>query len=285
MLEIIINAFTKGNLVGLKSKLLHSTSWAQHNVKAYGENKLQRIIVDWLTLVGRSEVLSQNVIRQGDNCVISINLKPIDTEQTVSYLLWLETNGNVIKSIYAIADTEQIRQIKSLSAEQIMSALPQPDAFELPDYDQQDHLQGDLATPSNIANRDHDFLKLLDHWWAIWSKFQLSAIEQMYSGNAEIELPGKQNKCSHSELFDFVLSIASKLDRPFAQLEHVILENNNAAIKWHLDGDLTGNKVRLPFITLLTLNDGKIISEQTTCDIWAFNKRFSESQLFDSLVP
>jgi hypothetical protein len=78
-----------------------------------------------------------------------------------------------------------------------------------------------------------------------------------------------------------VLSIKSKLTRVFCQLEDVVIEGNNAAIKWFIDADELGQKIRLPLMTILKTNGEQITSEITTCDILAFNKRHHHSKLFE----
>lgn len=281
MLDTLINAFTKGDLIGFKSKLLHSTSWSQHNSKAYGADKLQRIVTHWLQLAGRCEVKSSFNLLEDENQVISLELAPIGSSETVTYSLWLETNGQVIKSVNAYVDTVQLANVNQQELETVLSALPEPDAFVLPDYDQQDHLQNELAVPSKVCVTQEDLSKLLDKWWTVWSNAQLSEIENIYSEGATVNLSNNVNHGSPSQLFDFVLSKYTRLTRVFAQLELVAVEGDKVAIKWYLDGDDNGERVRAPFLTTLIVRDSKIHSETTVCDILAYKKRFSQSKLFD----
>lgn len=281
MLNTLINTFTKGDLVGLKSKLLHSTCWAQHNVKAFGEDKLQSIPLNWLTLAGRCKVESSKLITDGKQQVINLSLLPENGQNSVNYTLWLETNGQVIKSVNAVVDTMQLAFSCNQTADKIKQQLPQPDAFIIQDYDQQDHLQEEIAKPSNIASLDKVMAKTLDTWWSIWSKAQLSAIDDIYQPNAQIKLPSAIKSAGPDELFNFVLDKFNHLTRNFCQLESIAIEGNKVALKWFLDGDENGSKVRAPFITMLTIDNGKIIEEITNSDILAYINRFPESALFN----
>lgn len=281
MIETLIKAFTTGDIAELKSKLLHSTCWSQHNAKAYGQDKLQGQVLNWLALTGRCQVLNQTCLRQGEHSVVHLTLQPQHSEKTVDYRFWIETNGDVIKSVYAIVDTLQLAFATSQTTDVIMQELPQPDAFVLQDYDQQDHLQNDLAKPSNIGQLSHEQASLLDAWWAIWSEAQLANIDTLYQANAKIALPGATSNGNKQEFFDFVLNKHSGLTRVFCQLEQVIVDGDQVAVKWFMDGDEKGQRIRVPFITLLTLNQGKISVDQTSSDILAHVKRFQESMYFN----
>lgn len=281
MLNTFINTFTQGDLEDLKSKLLHSTCWSQHNAKAFGEDKLQSIPLNWLTLTGRCTVQSSINICDNKQQVFNLSLLPKNGNNAINYTFWLKTNGKVIKSVDAIVDTMQVALSTNQTAEKVKQQLPQPDALVIQDYDQQDHLQDELAKPSNIASLDNKMAETLDTWWSIWSKAQLSAIGDVYQQNAEISLPATSN-CIHLDgLFDFVLAKFNRLTRRFCQLESLAIEGNHVAIKWHLDGDENGSKVRAPFISILTIENDKISKEITTTDILAFINRFPLSELFN----
>lgn len=281
MLTTLIDAFTKGDLAELKSKLLHSTSWAQHNAKSYGEDKLQAIPVNWLTLTGVCSVEKSTQISQGHHQVINLVLQPEGADNSINYTFWLETNGKVVKAVDAIVDTMQLAFATNQTTEKVIQALPQPDAFVLQDYDQQDHLQEELATPANVAGLTGSLADQLNTWWSIWSSAQLSGIGQVYAENAEVSLPGSALSSTPEELFNYVLNKYSQLTRVFCQIENVAIDANKVAIKWYLDGDEKGKRIRVPFITLLTLEQGKIIADNTTSDILAHINRFQDSELFN----
>lgn len=280
MLNSLVNAFTQGDLSGLNSKLLHSTCWSQHNTKAYGEDQLKSIPLNWLTLAGRCQLITSNSVSANNYSVINLQLGLQNTKQPVNYTFWLETNGQVIKSVEAMLDTKQLALANNQPIEQVSQALPSPDTFVLQDYDQQDHLQEEFAKPSNVAQLSEQQATLLDNWWEIWSKAQLASIDSVYHPNADIQLPGLLAVTDKNRLFDFVLNKFSNLSRAFAQIERVVVEDNNIAIKWFLDGDEKGQRIRAPFISMLTIDDNQIKAELTTTDILAYAKRFSQSELF-----
>ena len=278
---MLINTFTNGDIADYKSSLLHSSSWSQHNSKMFGEDKLISVPLTWLMSAGRCQVMQSLVIKQANICVVQLKLKTQDYDSPINYTFWLHTNGEVIKSVYAIVDTQQLAMAKKIDANQVLSALPEPDPLVIPDYDQQDNFQSEFATPSSIIIEECSIGVLLDSWWSIWSNAQLSIIDEVYTGKSNISLPGSFQQKNSSDIFEFVLSLRSKLTRIFCQLEDVVVEGNNAAIKWFIDGDELGQKVRLPLITILKTNGGQITTEITTCDILAFKKRYNHSKLFE----
>jgi len=281
MLDMLIKTFTQGDVAGYKSSLLYSSFWSQHNTKMFGEDKLTSVPLNWLMSTGRCQVSQSLAVRQANISVIHLKLKIQEHDLPINYTFWLQNNGEVIKSVYAIVDTLQLSIVKNTHVDEITLSLPEPDPLVIPDYDQQDNLQGEFAIPSGIIPKPCSIDVLLDSWWSIWSSSQLQVIDDVYTQKSVISLPGSFQQKSSSDIFKFVLSIRSKLTRVFCQLEDVVVEGNNAAIKWFIDGDEFGQKVRLPLITILKTNGEKIVSEITTCDILAFNKRHQHSKLFE----
>jgi hypothetical protein len=282
MLDMLIRTFTQGDIAGYKASLLHSTRWSQHNTTFLGQEKLISVPLTWLQYAGRCQALQSIVVRQADVSVIHLLLKMQDSEPSINYTFWLHNNGKVIKSVTAIVDTQQLARAKNIEKNKMVMALPEPDPLVIPDYDQQDNLQGEFAIPSGIIRDQCPFSDLLDAWWSIWSDSQLSSIDEIYADAADISLPVSFQQQGHEELFEFVLSIYSKLSRVFCQLEDIVIDGSNAAIKWFIDADEQGRKVRLPLITIVKTDGQHIISEITTCDILAFEKRHSHSVLFEA---
>jgi hypothetical protein len=285
MLDSIINAFTKGDIKGLDSKLLHSAYWSQHDAKLYGFEKLNTIVGNWLKLVGRSTIISHQTILQDNHYIVHLTLEPDENDGKVNYIFWLETNQQLIKSVSAIVDTVQLAMLPNCSAQIVSECLPSADPLLISDYDQQDHLQNELAWPSNLVTNHDGKIKILDQWWAIWIQKQLVNINKIYAENALVSLPSQAKHANRQLLFDYVLSITSKLTRIFTQLEDIAIQDKHVAIKWFLDGDDGSTKVRLPFFTLLEIENGQIISDTTICDILSFQKRFSKSRIFDHVSP
>jgi hypothetical protein len=282
MLDMLIKTFTQGDIAAYRASLLHSTFWSQHNAKFFGQEKLISVPLTWLRYAGRCEVLQSIEVRQENVSVIHLLLKTQDSEPSINYTFWLHNNGKVIKSVTAIVDTQQLAMAKNIENNKMIMALPEPDPLVIPDYDQQDNLQGEFAIPSSIIRDQSPLSDLLDSWWSIWSDSQLSIIDEVYADAADISLPVSFQQQGQEELFEFVLSIYSKLNRVFCQLEDIVIDGNNAAIKWFIDADEQGRKVRLPLITIVKTDGQHITSEITTCDILAFGKRHSHSVLFEA---
>jgi ketosteroid isomerase-like protein len=280
MLDSIINAFTQGDLADLNAKMLHSAYWEQHNAKFYGSEKLNLILGNWFTLTGKCTVLSHQTIKQNNHYVIYLTFEPTNQHGTINYVFWLETNQLMVKSVLAIVDTVQLAVASVKELKQISDSLPTADFLMISDYDQQDHLQNNIAWPSNLIGEQTHNVEILDQWWAIWSQKQLANINTLYNDDAVINLPGDKHPQKRDQLFEFVLSKINTLTRIFTQLEDIAIEGQDVAIKWFLDGDEGENKIRLPFITLLKIKNNKITVDTTVCDILAFNKTFLASQVF-----
>ncbi|WP_394176292.1 nuclear transport factor 2 family protein [Thalassotalea litorea] len=280
MLTMLTNTFAKGDINALTSKLLHSSCWQQHNVKHYGEDQLRSIPQNWLATAGRRNVVASQLVEQDGHMAINLTLSADDNNHAINYTFWLETNGEFIKSAVAMIDTPALAKATGQDEESLIKMLPTPDAQVIVDYDQQDHLQNELAIPSHIASLNADVALLLDAWWSIWAKSQLASIDELYDAKATIQLPGVEATQDANGLFNFVLAKYNRLSRVFAQLEHVLADDNRIAIKWYLDGDENGQRIRVPMLTMLTLQQGKIAHELTTTDVLAFQKRYPKSFLF-----
>ena len=281
MLTTFINAITKGDITGLQNKFLHSTSWSQHLHKAYGEDQIKNRLIALFKQFGQSSIKGSFELQSGNEHIICLSVKPEKAQSTIHYLLWLETNGQVIKSIDAVLDTMSLAYITNRTEQTMLNSLPTPDAFILCDYDQQDHLQCELATPSNMANLSEKLASLLDGWWSIWSSAQLSEIDSIYEKQAKIILSGHKDVCQPSALFRFVMNKNAHLSRIFCQIEKVIVDKDKVAVKWYLDGDEHGQRIRVSYISILLLNEGKIIQDITIADLCAHRKRYPNSDLFD----
>jgi ketosteroid isomerase-like protein len=284
MLDSIINAFTKGDLADLNSKMLHSAYWGQHNAKFYGSEKLNMILGNWFALTGKCTVLTHQTIKQNNHYVVHLTFEPTNKTGIINYVFWLETNQKMLKSVLAIVDTVQLAAVNKGDTEKVSNNLPATDPLVISDYDQQDHLQGDIAWPSSLIGKQTQNVEILDQWWAIWSQKQLANINTLYNDNAVINLPGDKHPQKRDQLFEFVLSKINTLTRIFTQLEDIAIDGQDVAIKWFLDGDEGDDKIRLPFITLLKIENNRITVDTTICDILAFNKNFSASRVFKQIT-
>ena len=218
MLDMLIRTFTKGDMAGYKSSLLYSAFWSQHNTKMFGEEKLTSIPLKWLMSAGRCQVMQSLLVQQENISVVYLKLKMQDFDSPINYTFWVHNNDKAIKSVHAIVDTLQLSVAKNIDVEAITLSLPEPDPLVIPDYDQQDNLQGEFAIPSGIIHKPCSINFLLDSWWSIWSSSQLLVIDDVYTEKSEISLPGSFQQKNHSDLFEFVLFIKSKLTRIFLSI-------------------------------------------------------------------
>ncbi|QDP00998.1 nuclear transport factor 2 family protein [Thalassotalea sp. PS06] len=281
MLTALINTFCRGDIAVFTDNLLHSSAWQQHNKNHYGEDQLRSVPQHWLSIAGRCELKQTKMIHQDQFMAIDLTFIQPVTNKDIHYTFWLETNNKVIKSASATIDTLALADASGIDEASLIKQLPTPDPLIIADYDQQDHLQSELVKPSSICNADSSTSQLLDLWWSVWAKSELHTIQQVYDENAKIKLPTIESEVNGDGLFDFVLAKFNHLTRVFVQLEHVIVEQNKAAVKWYLDGDDAGQRIRVPMTTLLNFHHGKVNEELTTTDVLAFQKRFPASTLFD----
>ncbi|TMO62520.1 hypothetical protein CWC18_09865 [Pseudoalteromonas aurantia] len=280
MLTTFINTITKGDVAGLQHKLLHSTCWSQHLHKAYGAGQIKNRLICLFQQFGKCTIEESFELKSDNEHIICLSIKPEKAQSSVHYILWLETNGQVIKSIDAMLDTMKLDCINKHSKKTILNTLPTPDAFILHDYDQQNHLQCELVTPTNIANISDKLASLLDAWWSIWSAAQLSKIDSIYEKQANIILSGHEDAIKPSALFEFIMNKYAHLSRIFCQIEKVIVDKGKVAVKWYLDGDENGKRIRVPYVSILSFKEGKINQDITIADLCAHKKRYPESDLY-----
>ena len=76
------------------------------------------------------------------------------------------------------------------------------------------------------------------------------------------------------------------MNRNYCQLEHLCVdeEQNTIAIQWHIDGDYlendTINRIRIPIISVIRLDNNLIVEEQFQVDWLALCKGFGLSYPF-----
>ncbi len=281
MNSIFIDFFESGDPEILNTKLLHSSSWKQNNVTAFGHAQINQLLSDWIALVGRCNVKLVSEIKDGDMHHIMLQLTPTKGEQFFLISLWVKHNDNVIKRVNCIVDTLQLTKSKKITINQIRESLPNPDPLQIPDLDHQDHLQNCHAVPSMLIDNAMINTGLLDKWWSIWTCGQLKGISQLYSEDAYIYNPQHGENCSPDSLFNSIATIRSLFVRKLCQIEHISMEENRVAISWYLDGDdkLLRQRVRINCCSLLEINSDQISKDIFIFDTAAQLKLQSESAL------
>jgi len=276
MLQTFVSLFTQQNLSALREKFLHSTSWTQQGCKAYGAEQLKSIPLSWFYYAGLSRCDRANVVEGQEQSLVSLSLTPKDGTQNVDYVFWLEHQKDVIKSIHSIVDSKALISGLSLFEDDYLNRMPTPAPLVICNYDQQDHLQNELAKPSDYIS-NVGLSETLDLWWSIWAKSNLSAALEVYFEHKQPEL------IASYPATEVVLNLNQKLSRIFCQIESVIHDSKQGtvAIKWYLDGDHQGQRVRLNFISEFEFEQSKISVEKLHFDPLAFKKRYSNLSLFD----
>lgn len=285
--DVISGIYTEGNLQRIRHLLLHSSSWQQGQFTAYGESQHSRLWINWLTQCGVSDITR---VCQVDNdlgrSAILLEMKPAKSSLPTRAIFWLHHNGEHIKSVDVSVDTHLLQDGLGGDSGALATWWPNPDPLIISDYDQQLHPKTAHASPSDFFESLPSHISVLEQWWEVWQTMQLSHIWQLYTPDSDIFLPGKVDSTSADGLFAFVSQQLNQVTRHYCQIEDIIFDqqaDSRFAIKWNLEGDVrteTGvHRVRLPFMSLLELDQGKIKSEYLIFDQIAFNKQFKEVSL------
>ncbi|MFC3122481.1 nuclear transport factor 2 family protein [Agaribacter flavus] len=285
MINNFIRFYEEGDIKNLTSVLLHSCSWQQHGFKAFGSSQINTVLTHWLSLVGRSQTEIVSQVNSENMSTALIKLYPYSNQSSqdkvVLLSLAVEHNGRVVKSVDCVVNTQLVADRKGVDILSLSQSLPNPDPLVLSEYDHQDHLQNNLALPSNLVRNNNVDTSLLDKWWQIHSVGQLSNIDALYSENASIVALSSGRTIIKNELFTSLCHFRTQFLRPFSQLESVTTEDNFVAIVWLFEGDDTdtSERMRLRVVSHLELVDGHIINESSVFDLAAHFKRYPNSTL------
>lgn len=285
--DAILDLYTKGDMLTVRSKLLHSASWQQALFTAYGESQQSRLWINWLNKCGLSKIIScRTLSNDSGRSAMLLDIQPSKGEAPIRMMLFIEHNSFNIKQVDLTIDTLTLKDTLQASNEELSAWWPSPDPLFISDYDQQIHPQTSHAKPSTLLAQDSKHGTVLEHWWEIWQFMQLSHIQTLYQPSAQIYLPGAQKGESPSALFEHVTKLINRLHRHYCQLEQLITDPNDpdcTAVKWYIEGDIkSGNRVtrvRLNLMSFLQVEDEKISKEYLLFDDVAFQKQFPELAL------
>ncbi len=282
--DALLALFTKGDMLTVRSKLLHSASWQQALFTAYGESQQSRLWINWLNRCGLSDLVEVRVLNNGSgNSAILAELKPQKGQTPIRVMLFVEHNSLNIKQVDLTIDTMTLKESLDTNSDELSTWWPSPDPLLISDYDQQIHPQTSHAKPSSIMSSGAKNVQTLESWWEIWQLMQLSHIQSIYQKNAKIYLPGEQQGTSTFALFEHVTQLMNRLHRHYCQLEQVITDPEEpgcVAVKWYVEGDIKSgrnvSRVRLNLMSFLELSDDKIAKEYLLFDDVAYQKQFPD---------
>jgi hypothetical protein len=279
--------FSKGDLQGMRSRLLHSSAWQQHGRTSFGNEQITSSWMVWLANCGLSDCSEAISLDNGNESIVLLTLSPKSSPTSVRIAVWSWHNREFIKRLVCIPDTELLAGSLGVSATAVADLLPQPDPLLISDYDQQQHPFSVDVTPGDLADIPAGMQAAIDGWWSLWRDEQLAAVSECYSNDAHIQLPGRVEAQTGDQLIRFASHTFQQMQRRYCQPESVLLDPDNPGrlgILWHMEGDMNaGNekagqprqRVRNTLITYLEIQDGKIVRDTSIFDQAALIKRLS----------
>ena len=279
MINQIARLYTEGDLDGLRSYMLHSSAWIQHQHTAFGSDQITRMWMLWLANCGLSSCEERLVVTSRDESAVILSLKPENGQHEVRLAFWSWHNQQYFRRMVCQVDTALMRTSTGLEESSLLDLLPAPDPLVISDYDQQEHPHQVDVEPCELVNLDEKTRRALKGWWQLWQNEQLANVRRCYHEDARIQLPGIPGYAGHKDLLGFSSDWFLNLSRRFCQPESVIQDEEHAgrlAILWHMEGDMPGpsgiTRVRVPVINLLEIDDGHITREVMITDTLAQKK-------------
>jgi len=287
MFQALSDLYTLGELDQVKQKLLHTTSWKQHEFTAYGQSQIEKAWLSSIALFGFSHLLEKQFIKGEKHSAIFLKLANKNNDE-LSFSLIFEHNKDVIKRVNCIVDTQRLATFAQVSVDEILASLPTPDPLFISQFDHQLHPQSYHASPNDLAELPESMNEAISTWWSIWQANKVSAFNELYHDDATALISG-DNATGNSDtsaaqaLRQFKLQLVNRVTRSYSQLEQIALDEsaNALAIAWSIDGDFIDDgvtkRVRIPVQSFLTIKDNKIVDEKLNIDWLALKKRFNLS--------
>ena len=280
MLTSLIELYTKGDLAQLSNKLLHSTSWKQHDFTAYGHLQAQNLWLNSLAQFGFLSLTKQQLVQGNNFSALYLELTDDASGKSTSLSLFVEHNDNYIKRVHCNVDTVALAQLMNISPQALIAQLPSADPLRISQFDHQLHPQSYHAMPDDLCELPQSMGIVITQWWNIWQHKDLSGLAAIYRQDAKISIAGFDAIQNHIGLRDFQLQLHHQINRSYCQLENICVdkERRTVAISWQIDGDykLKGaiKRLRIPVISILTIDNNVIVEEQLQIDWLAICKGF-----------
>jgi len=279
--------FADGDLESMRSHLLHSTAWVQHGRTHFGNEQITAAWMVWLANCGLSDC--SDFISIGSECesLEILTLKPKSKTSSVRIAVWNWHNREFIRRLVCIPDTELLGHSLGINNSAVAEMLPLPDPLLISDYDQQQHPFSVSVTPADLAELPAGMKGAVEGWWSLWQDEQLAAVDNCYSQDAKIQLPGRNEDQSKNQLVDYASGMFQQMQRRYCHPESVLLDPNNSnclGVLWHMEGDMTSTtgksglprqRVRNTLVSYLEIQHGKIVRDTLIFDQAALIKRLS----------
>ena len=291
MFNQLIELYTQGDITQMSSNILHSTAWKQHDFIAHGHMQIEKLWLKNLEQFGFL-TLSKKQTVQGEKFsalyfeLTHDEISHDEISQSVSITFFFEHNNVHMKRLNCIIDTVRLAKLLNLTPAQVVADLPSPDPLSLSQFDHQLHPQSYHAIPSDICDMPVEVNQVLTQWWDIWQKKNLTSFDKIYHADAQVNIAGIGESQGYIPLRAFHLKLHNRMNRSYCQLEQLCVDEkqNTIAILWHIDGDYlendTMNRIRIPIMSLIRLENNMIVEEQLQVDWLALCKGFGLSYPF-----
>lgn len=286
MFNNLIELYTRGDIAQLSEKILHSTSWKQHDFTAYGNMQIEKLWLKSLEQFGFLTLAKKQTVQGKEFSALYVELLNDETSQSVSITFFLEHNNLHIKRLHSIVDTVKLAKLLNLTPAQVIAELPSPDPLFLSQFDHQMHPQSYHAMPSDICDMPKGIAQTMTQWWNIWQEKHLAGFDKIYHADTHVNISGFGTNQGYEALRQFQLKLHNRMNRNYCQLEQLCIdeEQNTIAVQWHIDGDYlesgTINRIRIPITSIIRLENNLIVEEQFQVDWLALCKGFNLSYPF-----
>lgn len=286
MFNQLIELYTKGDLAKLSANILHSTAWKQHDFTAYGNMQIEKLWLKSIEQFGFLDVTERQEIQGEQYSALYIELSNKDKSGKVSIAFFFEHNDLHIKKLHCVIDTLALAKLLKQDVETITNALPTSDPLLLSQFDHQLHPKSYHATPNDLTTLPVSMSDTVNQWWNIWQEKQLANFDKIYNSNAQVQIVGIGANEGFHQLRGFHLTLHNRMNRSYCQLENICFNEalHSVAVKWHVDGDYMDNetikRLRIPFISILTIKDGLVVKEHLQADWLALYKQYKITSPF-----
>lgn len=287
MFQELTDLYTLGDLDKIRSKILHSSSWKQHEFTAYGSAQIEKMWLKSLELFGFCTVVESQFIHGDGTSALYLTFVKSEDNIPISLSIVFEHNQTHIKKVHCIVDTKSVAKSLQITEQALLLLMPSADPLLISQFDHQLHPQSFHAQPGDVCSLPSNMINIIDAWWHIWQANQVASFNEIYAEDARIIIAGEDNPQNVGQLRNYKLRLNNRLNRSYCQLESIAVDKKHSqvAVSWQIDGDFQdGDKtkrLRLAVHTYLSIENGKITSERFVVDWLAIQKRF---QLNNTLI-
>jgi len=280
MFKQLIELYTHGDLDKIRGNILHSTAWRQHDFTSYGNSQIEKQWLKSIEQFGFNQLESSLTVSGDNYSALCFELSNKNNEGHINISLFFEHNESHIKRVNCIVDTISLAQLMNVNNEELINILPIPDPLLVSQFDHQLHPQSNHAKPKDLVSLPSEMAAAVDRWWNIWQASQLAGFDTLYEKSAHVNIAGSGAKNSYEQLRNFRIKLSNALGRSYCQLENICFDptEKTVAVSWQIDGDYLDNgimkRIRIPVMSFLTIEDGKISGEKFQVDWLSLSKRF-----------